>query len=147
MKDITTYINEVSKGLVQRAYNKATGAQKNRIKKLYKEIYGGDINKKDVSEIDFFVDNEELERYELYDWTIDEDRVKECFENWDQTISNTIERVKLYFEIETSSNWHETELSEYTVYIEIKLEIKYTEDSYKNLISNVHLNDNSFFTK
>ena len=34
MKDITTYINEVSKGLAQRAYNKATGAQKNRIKKL-----------------------------------------------------------------------------------------------------------------
>ena len=31
--------------------------------------------------------------------------------------------------------------------IEIKLEIKYTEDSYKNLISNVHLNYNSFFTK
>ena len=28
MKDIVTYINEVSKGLVQRAYNKASGAQK-----------------------------------------------------------------------------------------------------------------------
>ena len=31
--------------------------------------------------------------------------------------------------------------------IEIQLGIKHTEDSYKNLISNVHLNYNSFFTK
>jgi len=47
MKDITTYINEVSKELAQRAYDKATGAQKNRIKKGYKVAHGEDLDTTD----------------------------------------------------------------------------------------------------
>lgn len=47
MKHLTQYINEVSKELAQRAYNKATGAQKNRIKKSYKEIYGDNLDTDD----------------------------------------------------------------------------------------------------
>lgn len=47
MKDIVTYINEVSKELAQRTYNKATGAQKNRIKKLYKAAHGEDLDTAD----------------------------------------------------------------------------------------------------
>lgn len=48
MKDIVTYINEVSKKLVKRAYDKAEGAQKNRIKRLYKAVYDDEIDK-DIS--------------------------------------------------------------------------------------------------
>ena len=79
MKDIVTYINEVSKGLVQKAYNKATGAQKNRIKKLYKEIYGDDIEKSDVSHIKFsFFDDAKDEDI------FSEEDIKEAFSWWDQ---------------------------------------------------------------
>ena len=74
MKDIVTYINEVSKGLVQKAYNKATGAQKNRIKALYKEIYGSDITKSDISNIKFILDNKD-DREDYYGIYTDNDLI------------------------------------------------------------------------
>ena len=42
MKNLIEYINEVSRDLVFRAYNKASGVQKKRIKKLYNELYDAD---------------------------------------------------------------------------------------------------------
>lgn len=58
MKSITEFINEamvneVSHAFAQNAWKKATGAQKNRIAKLYKKIYGKDISKGDTSHITF----------------------------------------------------------------------------------------------
>jgi len=103
MKDIVTYINEVSKGLVQRAYNKATGAQKNRIKKLYKEIYDDDVTKSDISHIDF-----EIEATYEYE---QEQMIKRGFKQWPQDMLDKIDKV--YVEV---SDDDEDEL-EYTIYI------------------------------
>ena len=89
MKDIVTYINEVSKGLAQRAYNKATGAQKNRIKKLYKEICGDDIEKSDVSNINFNID------INKYDNDIYLSMVKSIFSKWSQTAIDSIKNVSI----------------------------------------------------
>lgn len=120
MKDIVTYINEVSKGLAQRAYNKATGAQKNRIKKLYKEIYGDDIEKSDVSNINFNIDIDEY----------DNDRylsmVKSIFTKWSQTAIDSIKNVS----INSNGMW-----GKYTVTIKIDnneyyLEFKKEYDGY-----------------
>ena len=76
-------INEVSKGLVQRAYKKATGAQKNRIKKLYKEIYGDDITKGDVSHIKFNVHSQFQ----------DENEIINLFKYWDQDTLDNISKI------------------------------------------------------
>ena len=99
MKDIVTYINEVSKGLVQRAYNKATGAQKNRLKKLYKEIYGDDIEKSDVSHIKFnFYDDAK------YEDIFTHDEIKEAFSLWDQETLNKINNISIYYSYDHSGN-------------------------------------------
>ena len=104
MKDITTYINEVSKALAQRAYNKATGAQKNRIKTLYKEIYGGDVTKSDVSHIKF--------DYKLYsDMSISKDDIEDEFKRWNQQSLDGIKKI----DIKTSNNGN-------GVYISIKID-------------------------
>ena len=89
MKDIITYINEVSKGLAQRAYNKATGAQKNRIKKLYKEIYGDDVEKSDVSNINFNID---INKYDNDSYLR---MVKSIFSKWSQTAIDSIKKVSI----------------------------------------------------
>ena len=89
MKDIVTYINEVSKGLAQRAYNKATGAQKNRIKKLYKEIYGDDVEKSDVSNINFNID---INKYDNDSYL---SMVKSIFSMWSQTAIDSIKNVSI----------------------------------------------------
>jgi hypothetical protein len=104
MKDIVIYINEVSKGLVQRAYNKASGAQKNRFKKLYKEIYGDDVEKSDVSKINFNIDIDE------YDNDSYLSMVKSIFSKWSQTAINSIKKVS----INSDGMW-----GEYTVTIKI----------------------------
>lgn len=82
MKSITEFINEamvneVSHAFVQRAYNKASGAQKNRIKKLYQKIYGKDVSKSDTSHIKFILDKNkqgdltyEMDERDLADWFI-----------------------------------------------------------------------------
>ena len=88
MKDITTYINEVSKGLAQRAYNKATGAQKNRIKKLYKEIYGDDVTKSNISHIKF--------DYELYsDMSISKNEIENEFKRWNQLSLDGLKKIDI----------------------------------------------------
>jgi len=89
MKDITTYINEVSKELAQRAYDKATGAQKNRIKKLYKEIYGDDVEKSDVSNINFDID---INKYDNDSYL---SMVKSIFSKWSQTAIDSIKKVSI----------------------------------------------------
>ncbi len=97
MKDIVTYINEVSKGLVQRAYNKATGAQKNRLKKLYKEIYGSDVAKSDVSHIKFDVTPSEY-RVDYYGIYTDNELLrilKTEFSKWSIDILNNIKKIDL----------------------------------------------------
>ena len=43
MKSLRDYIFEVSKDLAKRAFDKAHGAQKNRIRKLYKQVNGEDL--------------------------------------------------------------------------------------------------------
>ena len=120
MKDIITYINEVSKGLVQRAYNKATGAQKNRIKKLYKEIYGSDVTKSDVSHIKFILDNKGSRKdyYGIYTDNGLIDITKRELSYWNQTILDKIEEVHInadfyesgesvYIDIDNKNYWYE----------------------------------------
>jgi len=118
MKDIVIYINEVSKGLVQRAYNKASGAQKNRFKKLYKEIYGDDVEKSDISKINFNID---INKY-------DNDRylsmVKNIFTEWSQTAIDSIKKVS----ISNNGMW-----GKYTVTIKIdnnEYYLEFEEDKY-----------------
>ncbi len=104
MKDIVTYINEVSKGLVQKAYNKATGAQKNRIKALYKEIYGSDVAKSDVSNIKFVLDNKG-DREDYYGIYTDNDLidiVKEELSYWNQNILDKIKEVHINADFSSS---------------------------------------------
>ena len=91
MKDIVTYINEVSKGLVQRAYNKASGAQKNRLKKLYKEIYGDDVTKGDISKIDFDINTNGI---------LDDDDLKNEFKRWSQDVLDKINHIEIEYEDE-----------------------------------------------
>lgn len=103
MKSIVEFINEaivneVSHGLAQRAYNKASGAQKNRIKKLYKEIYGKDVNENDVSHIQFNVPKDE--QASIYGST-DESELAYCFTYLRQDIADKIKEVTL-----TSSDLH-----------------------------------------
>ena len=80
MKDIVTYINEVSKELAQRAYKKAKGAQKNRIKKLYKEIHGKDISIKDP-EVGKFAYDWNREKWEIEEWSTFADK-----DEWDSIV-------------------------------------------------------------
>lgn len=104
MKDIVTYINEVSKGLVQKAYNKATGAQKNRIKALYKEIYGSDITKSDISNIKFILDNKD-DREDYYGIYTDNDlidAVKEQLSRWNQNVLDEIKEVHINADFSSS---------------------------------------------
>lgn len=103
MKNISEYIiNEVSKGLAQKAYNKATGAQKNRLKKLYKEIYGDDVEKTTLDKIKF--------DFKLYadafggsSWEL---TIKNCFKEWPQHIIDKIKTIKVY----TSNTRSETKI-------------------------------------
>lgn len=102
MKDITIYINEVSKGLAQKAYNKATGAQKNRLKKLYKEIYGDDIEKTTVDNIKF-----DFKLYaDAFSDSSYESTVKNCFKKWPQHVIDKIKTIKVY----TSDTRSETKI-------------------------------------
>lgn len=92
MKSISDYINEaiineVSHGLAQRAYNKASGAQKNRIKKLYKELYGKDVSKGDTSHITFNVPKDK----NFYDEN--ESRMAKRFEYLSQNVLDKIKEV------------------------------------------------------
>ena len=97
MKDIVTYINEVSRELAKNAYNKATGAQKNRLKKLYKEIYGDDVTKSDISHIKFSFSGD-AKYQELFTY----DDIKDAFALWDQETLNKIHNISFYYEYDRS---------------------------------------------
>ena len=128
MKDITTYINEVSKGLVQRAYNKATGAQKNRIKKLYKEIYGDDIEKSDVSHIkfNFFDDAKDSDQFS-------ENDIKDAFSWWDQETLNKINNISIYYSYDHEGNSSFIQTGEFEIVIDRKsYKMEYEYDRYDN---------------
>lgn len=140
MKDIVTYINEVSKDLVQRAYNKATGAQKNRIKKLYKEIYGDDVTKSDVSHI----------KFEFYDDAkggdiFSEDDIKEAFSWWDQETLNKINNISIYYSYDHEGNASFTQAGEFEIVIDknsYKMEYEYDRyDNAKILLSSLKSKD------
>lgn len=128
MKDIVTYINEVSKGLVQKAYNKATGAQKNRIKKLYKEIYGDDIEKSDVSHIKFsFFDDAKDEDI------FSEEDIKEAFSWWDQETLNKINNISIYYSYDHSGSSTFTQTGSFEIVIDSKsYNLEYEYDRYDN---------------
>ena len=139
MKDIITYINEVSKGLVQRAYNKASSAQKNRLKKLYKEIYGDDIEKSDVSHIKFnFFDDAK------YEDVFTHDDIKEAFSWWDQETLNKINNISIYYSYEHEGNSSFTQTGEFEIVIDrkhYKMEYEYEYDYAKILSSSLKNKD------
>lgn len=97
MKSISEFINEaivneVSHAFVQRAYNKASGAQKNRIKKLYQKIYGKDVSKSDISHIKFTVDKNKQGEITYH---IDEKYLADWFIYLSQDIVDKIKTVTL----------------------------------------------------
>ena len=92
MKDLKEYlqINEVSRALVKKAFDKATGAQKNRIKKLYKEIYNDDLEKSDISHINFsFL--RDAKGGDIFG----EDEIKEAFSYWSQKVIDKIDNITI----------------------------------------------------
>lgn len=128
MKDITTYINEVSKGLVQRAYHKATGAQKNRIKKLYKEIYGDDIEKSDVSHIKFKFYNDANDTD-----VFTHDDIKNAFSWWDQETLNKINNISIDYWYDHEGNSSFTQTGGFEIVIDNKsYQMGYVYDKYDN---------------
>jgi hypothetical protein len=139
MKDIVTFINEVSKGLAQRAYNKATGAQKNRIKKLYKEIYGDDVTKSDVSHIEFdFYDDAK------YEDIFTHDEIKEAFSLWDQETLNKINNISIYYSYEHEGNSSFIQTGSFEIVIDgksYKMEYEYKYDYGKILSSSLKSKD------
>ena len=139
MKDIITYINEVSKGLVQRAYNKAIGAQKNRLKKLYKEIYGDDVTKSDVSHIEFdFYDDAK------YEDIFTHDEIKEAFSMWDQETLNKINNISIYYSYEHEGNSSFIQTGSFEIVIDgksYKMEYEYKYDYGKILSSSLKSKD------
>ena len=140
MKDIITYINEVSKVLAQRAYNKATGAQKNRIKKLYKEIYGEDVEKSDVSHIkfNFFDDAKNGNIFSKEDIT-------RAFSWWDQETLNKINNISIYYSYDHEGNASFTQAGEFEIVIDknsYKMEYEYNRyDNAKILSSSLKSKD------
>ena len=139
MKDIVTYINEVSKSLVQRAYNKAIGAQKNRLKKLYKEIYGDDVTKSDVSHIEFdFYDDAK------YEDIFTHDEIKEAFSMWDQETLNKINNISIYYSYEHEGNSSFIQTGSFEIVIDgksYKMEYEYKYDYGKILSSSLKSKD------
>lgn len=92
------YLTEISHQLAQSAYNKAKGAQKNKIKKLYQELYGKDVSKSDTSHIKFTVDKNK--QSELT-YNIDERDLAKWFTYISQGIVDKIKTVTL-----TSSDYN-----------------------------------------
>lgn len=92
MKNLKEYlqINEVSRALAKNAFDKATGAQKNRIKKLYKEIYNDDLEKSDISHINFTFLGD-AEGGEIFG----EDEIKEAFSHWSQEVIDKIDNITI----------------------------------------------------
>ena len=127
MKDIVIYINEVSKGLAQRAYNKATGAQKNRIKKLYKEIYGTDVNKSDISKIKFNIDDIHRKN---------DVRILDNFKLWDQDLLDNIKKIE--GNIDKEEYYYDNSKI-------FELTITFNDDSEKNYWANWEYKDNHDF--
>jgi len=127
MKDIVTYINEVSKGLAQRAYNKASGAQKNRLKKLYKEIYGSDISESDVSHIKFVFNNQEL-----VDAYGGEEEIKAAFTMWPQNILDNIHKIEFDYDYDASPSYSDNEYNDAEFSITIDGKKYYEEYQYSN---------------
>ena len=86
-------VNEVSHGLAQRAWKKASGAQKNRIEKLYKELYGKDVSKGDTSHIRFNIPEDEQRSEVTYN--VDESDLARMFSYFDQDVLDKIKEVTL----------------------------------------------------
>jgi len=139
MKDIVTFINEVSKELAQRAYNKAIGAQKNRLKKLYKEIYGDDVTKSDISHIEFdFYDDAK------YEDIFTHDEIKEAFSMWDQETLNKINNISIYYSYEHEGNSSFIQTGSFEIVIDgksYKMEYEYKYDYGKILSSSLKSKD------
>lgn len=125
MKSITQFINEamvneVSHGFAQRAWKKASGAQKNRIAKLYKKIYGKDVSKGDTSHITFnvpkdknFYGHDESTIAKMFSYFNQDvlDKIKEVTVTSDITGSNN-ENCSITVEIDGHSYYAETDWSE-----------------------------------
>ena len=92
MKDLKEYlqINEVSRTLAKNAFDKATGAQKNRIKKLYKEIYNDNLEESDISHINF-----KFLRDAKGGNVFEEDEIKKAFSYWSQKVIDKINNITI----------------------------------------------------